>query len=74
MSETCRVLYRNKVENCCIYLAPIIRIYRDAPSFEYQRSKHVGIYYDTDFIVNLLCILFMIVPCISYIKSFICPN
>jgi len=36
LSETCRVLYQNKVEKKCILLAFIIRIYHDARSSECQ--------------------------------------
>ena len=32
LSETCRVVYQNKVEKWCILLAFIIRIYHDARS------------------------------------------
>jgi len=34
MSETCRVLYQNKVDKQCISLAFIVRVYHDARSYE----------------------------------------
>jgi len=45
-SETCRVLYQNKVGKQCILLAFIMRIYHDALSSECQNisqhSKYTG--------------------------------
>jgi hypothetical protein len=39
--ETCRVLYQNKVEKQCIFLAVIIRIYHDARSSECQICSEI---------------------------------
>jgi len=39
LSETRRVLYQYKIENSCILLVFIIRIYHDAGSFECQIPK-----------------------------------
>jgi len=41
LSETCRVVYQNKVEKQCILLASIIRIYHDARSSECQIGQWV---------------------------------
>jgi len=40
LSETCRVLYQNKVQKQCISLAIIIRLYHDARSSECQSTQH----------------------------------
>ena len=43
LSETCSVIYQNKVEKWCILLASIIRIYHDTRSSECQRMSNTAL-------------------------------